>query len=171
MTKIILRLVFSLFLICCCSQVRSCDCPVKPILDSAVVGSSCIFYGTVFSKEKIIYRDNLDGTYKELDSLESVNEPIILGFYRVTFIQCKIYKGDSKKRKIVVMTEIPRNACGYNFEIGKKYIVYSNGNSSLNQELYTNSCSRTMLFNRNENCDLLKFLKKTRKKRNSQRKE
>ncbi len=58
---------------------------------------------------------------------------------RVTFTVITAWKGLSSK-EVVIVTGFGRGDCGYEFEVGKNYLVYAGGSS---QALGTSICHRT----------------------------
>lgn len=64
-----------------------------------------------------------------------------LGGFKVTFEVSKVWKGKLEKQQ-VVLTSGSSASCGYNFEKGKEYLVYANGQGT---QLQTGLCSGTTL--------------------------
>ena len=64
-----------------------------------------------------------------------------LGGFKVIFEVSKVWKGKLEKQQ-VVLTSDSSASCGYNFEKGKEYLVYANGQGT---QLQTGLCSGTTL--------------------------
>lgn len=64
-----------------------------------------------------------------------------LGGFKVIFEVSKVWKGKVDKQQ-VVLTSGSSASCGYNFEKGKEYLVYANGQGT---QLQTGLCSGTTL--------------------------
>ena len=64
-----------------------------------------------------------------------------LGGFKVIFEVSKVWKGKLEKQQ-VVLTSGSSASCGYNFEKGKEYLVYANGQGT---QLQTGLCSGTTL--------------------------
>jgi hypothetical protein len=99
------------------AKACSCDFPNSP--QEAMKRSSRTFIGKVLSFEK---------------------EPQGNDEWIATLAVSRVWKGERKSR-IIVRTSHPRPAaCGTQFVIGERYIVYS---STFENKEYTNSCATT----------------------------
>ena len=77
-----------------------------------------------------------------------------------------IYKGKIKTKTVEIITGVGGGDCGYSFNIGQDYIIYSNYKTHYYKEgkkvqkyLYTNICTRTCKSNSNEINEINKILK------------
>lgn len=133
MKKLTILTALFVFLLVGASDVSACSCLMDNIqstgkkVKKAFSQSSAVFYGEVLS---VTRQEN------------SV---------RVTFKVDKSWKGLTTGEAIVSTGENSA-MCGFNFEVGKTYIVYANGS------LQTNICTRTAAGN-----DDAKYLTKLKK--------
>lgn len=112
--------------------------------------------GKVLSKEKVIVPQKLPG----------IETTIYHRYYKFTFtIECK-YKGKIKTDTVEIITGVGDGDCGYNFEIGKNYVVYSNWKkkyfregSKVSKFLYTDICTRTTELVKKEDTEIKKHKK------------
>jgi hypothetical protein len=75
----------------------------------------------------------------------------------VKLLLIKSWKG--KRTKTVIITTASNSAaCGFNFEVGQKYIIYAYRDS--NKKLSTNLCTRTAALGLNNDAEILDKLKK-----------
>jgi hypothetical protein len=142
MNKIILSILFStLFVVFNASNVFACTCRLPDLPESlekevgqAYENSSSVFIGKV---------------------TETVEDPNI-HFITVKF---KVEKTWNKKfqKEITLITDKDGSLCSYNFEVGKKYLVYASGKKN---NLSASTCSRTALAEANKD---IAVLNKTRK--------
>ena len=139
MNKIIFSIIFSTFLIALTvSDIFACSCfpqeeiPIERQVRDAYQKSSAVFVGKVIK----------------------VNEKsdVVLVRFRVEKIWNNKFQGE-----ITVSTAKDSAACGYKFEIGKKYLVYSDGK---NNNLTTNICTRTSTSESNKDIAFLNKIKK-----------
>lgn len=75
----------------------------------------------------------------------------------VKLLLIKSWKGKFAKT-VTITTNSSSAACGFNFETGKKYIIYAYRDSS--KKLSTNLCTRTAEINLNNDSSILDKLKK-----------
>ena len=122
-----------------CSCVASLE-PVKKQIEGAFTNSAAIFSGEV-----IEIKESPTNKYSVLIKLKVD----------------KSWKGESQA-EITIITAKDSAMCGYNFEVGKKYLVYANGKKD---ELSAYNCSRTTTFSNTGDAKYLDKLK--RKKTNS----
>ncbi len=139
MNKIIFSIIFSAFLIALtASDIFACSCypqediPIEKQVKNAYTKSSSVFVGEV---------------------VEVIKKPNV---YSIKF---KVEKTWNKKlqREITISTAKDSAACGYKFEVGKKYLVYANGESN---NLATNICTRTASAEANKDIAFLNKIKK-----------
>lgn len=77
-------------------------------------------------------------------------------FVKVKFESEKIYKGVISK-EVIITTGRGGGDCGYNFEVGKNYLVYAYGDFD---NLQTNICQRTSLIEETKDAKVLEKIKK-----------
>lgn len=118
-----LRLIVFLFTVLFLIDIGlACSCIMPATPQESLQDSPAVFMGTVVD----IYEPTL------LDSTASEN-------VRVTFNVSKAWKGIETK-EVTVRTAYSSASCGYEFEEGKDYIVYTYGASDY---LRVSLCSRT----------------------------
>ncbi len=78
-----------------------------------------------------------------------------------------VYKGKIKKGSAYIFTGTGRGDCGYDFTVGKTYIIYGHWQKQLINEqgdttqlVFTDICTRTNVFGRNEEKAIKQELKK-----------
>jgi hypothetical protein len=125
MIRPLLSLIFSLSVIK--TAVLACDCDGTTTFESEFKGSSKIFVGQVISIKP----------YKAQKNQKFFSEFVI------AFKIDKVYKG-TKDEIVQVRTAVTIASCGYPFEKGKTYLVYSFINSNAYRVTY---CSRTKRLN------------------------
>jgi len=139
MNKIIFSIFFSIFLIALtASDVFACSCfqpedvPIEKQVKDAYTKSTLVFVGEV---------------------VEIIKKPDV---YSVRFKVEKTWNKNFQK-EITVSTAKQSNLCGYSFRVGKKYLVYANGE---NNNLSTNICTRTASVVSNKDIAFLNKIKK-----------
>lgn len=128
-----MRYVFSVILITALGLIPSkmvlaCSC-LPLTVENAYEGSDLIFAGRVLESSVVV-----DGGSSKGDVEVFWHEIDILFAVRTT------YKGDSRPFSVVLRTPVDSAACGYNFEVGKNYLVYAYAEDGL---FRTNLCTRT----------------------------
>jgi hypothetical protein len=137
-------LALSIFLLVSVEKSFACTCmmspePLKKQVKTAFSDSAAIFEGEVLEVSQ--------STEKEFE-------------FVVRIKISKSWKGE-QTGEITITTANQSSLCGYNFEVGKKYLVYAHGSK---ERLYVDNCSRTSGFNNNGD---IKYLKKLRSKKPS----
>ena len=116
---------------------HACSCLGPRPVCSAYWQSQIIFRGRVAEQTLISSTDetieNLDGTYR------TVHGP---GYLRVRFSVLEMFRGESQSQEIDILTSEQSSACGFPFETGAEYLVFSDTNEKTN-ELWTSVCSHT----------------------------
>ncbi len=141
MKKTIFILVaLSIFLIASAQNSLACSCvlsteSVKKQVKGAFTNSTAIFEGEVLSVSK---------------SLENEFELI------VKIKVSKTWKGENSG-EISIKTTNQSSLCGYEFEVGKAYLLYANG---LKEQLSVDNCSRTTGLSNKSDVKYLRKLKK-----------
>ena len=139
MKKIIfISFMFSLVFLASAENLLACSCvanlkPLKQQVTDAFRGSTAVFSGQVLS---VTPKDEFSLTVK----------------IKVE----KLWKGKFSK-EIIVTTGKDSAMCGYWFEVGKKYLLYTNGTKG---ELSAGLCSRTAPAAANKDFKYLDKLKK-----------
>lgn len=118
--------MFSLFLSPTAQSVYACSCAATPPPRQALKEATSVFVGEVISKEIFDVKDEF-GT-----------QPVV----RVRFAVSRIWKG-IEGVEVVVHTSGYEIACGFNFEKGKKYLVYAYPDRWKLGVLETGICNRT----------------------------
>lgn len=138
-------------------ETQACSCDKKSTFKNEIRSASVIFVGTVVNSEEIKIFDTLDQRYKIK--------------MKYTLIIDNIYKGQCFNDTMYVFTGKEYSDCGFNFQIGKKYIVYGR-NLMINirgieqifidgkPAVYTSICTRTRLYQKREIKKIKKYLKK-----------
>jgi hypothetical protein len=125
----------------CYGNAYACSCiGGKANVKNAFKKNDVVFIGKVINKEIMTI------PYTPL----GLNTGVDFYKYKITFMVEKIYKGKIDTNFVEVMTGIGGGDCGYDFDIGKSYVVYAerrskhyNGDLNINIYLYTHVCSRT----------------------------
>ena len=139
-------LLFAFFIVLSASDIFACSCvpqgneSIETQVKEAYTNSTAIFVGEVV---EVIEKPNTFITQVKFKNVKS---------WKVEF-----------KDAISITTGRGGGDCGYNFEVGKKYLVYADGDKN---KLRTNICTRTSAFESNEDIaflDKIKKIKKTKK--------
>ncbi len=158
--KIVISFVICLLL--SATKVFACGCPssssesVSDKVKYAIKQSTMIFAGKVVGFE---YRKGIPNQYMESrkkDSGKNIEYETLIVKFQVE----RWWKGEATT-EVFLVTDKTKNSdgtgsgssCDYHFEEGESYLVYAYGKEN---ELRTNSCSRTQLLNRaGENLKIL----------------
>jgi hypothetical protein len=145
MNKVISSIFFFLFLVTLtASDVSACKCelPSASISIERHVKSAYNQYSAIFLG----------------DVIEVIEEPGIYSL-RVKFRINKTWKSEISK-EIFLSTGRGGGDCGYEFKVGKKYLVYATGENNLS----TSICSRTAPAEPNQDLAILNKIKKPKVK-------
>jgi len=126
-------------LACTCIGMKE---SIRKKIETAYSRSDIIFTGKILSKET-----------KTHEEYTSSADPVI---YKIEIIN--LIKGKFQKGTIEVVSERSGASCGYLFELGKSYLIYSTKSTHFSELTKNQSDYYTGLCNRN------KELRKTRKK-------
>ncbi len=142
-----ISLALAAFLLIAPERSFACSCimldePLNKQIESAFTEANAVFSGEV-----VEVRESADDSY----SVE------------VTFKTAKTWKGDALKT-ITISTGQNSAMCGFNFEVGKTYLVYAHGEAG---KLSTTICTRTAEFKTSGDVKQLNKLKKKKKAKNS----
>jgi len=145
MNKIIFTIFFfAFFTVLNASSVLACSCApqgsesIEMQVKEAYTNSTAVFVGEV---------------------AEVIEQPDSL-FVTVRFRVEKTWSNKEFQKEITVSTGRDDGFCGYKFEFGKKYLVYTDGDKN---NLRTNICTRTSAFESNKDVDFLNKIEKTKK--------
>lgn len=130
-----------IFLFATAENSLACSCvvtpdPLKKQIQNAFNGSEAVFSGEV------------------VEIKDSLTDPHNI---TVKFKAVKNWKGKSGQ-EVTITTAKESAACGYNFAVGKTYLVYANGGKD---KLMVSNCSRTSIFDKNGD---VKYFKKPKRK-------
>ncbi|MFE1625191.1 hypothetical protein ACFLFF_00430 [Brevibacillus reuszeri] len=106
--------------------VYACSCAAPAPVKEALAQADAVFAGKV--TEIVKPRPNVLGVISSADPVD------------VTFDVSQIWKGIETKR-VTIVTALSSASCGFAFDMGKEYIVYSYKNQD--NFLETNICTRT----------------------------
>jgi len=144
MNKIIFTIfLFVFFTVLNASNVLACSCvpqgseSIETQVKEAYTNSKAIFSGEV---------------------IEVIKKPDVY-FVEVKFKLDKSWKNEFKDT-VSITTGRGGGDCGYEFEVGKKYLVYADGDKN---KLRTNICTRTSAFESNKDVAFLNKMKKIKK--------
>lgn len=166
------HILMALFLACGAADALACSCEGEESVKNAIKHSDAVFSGVVISKT---FTNNVDslGVTTVADTNNTAQHQ--LSYAVVTFKIDKMHKGKIVSDTIIILTPKNSGACGYNFEVGQKYIVYAtqyDGVAMLldivrrangNKIFWTNLCTSTKLWDATEENEILSL--KKRKKR------
>lgn len=140
-------------------KIHACTCIGDISVKNEIKRSDVVFLGEVV-KIDIVTVNLLDTNF---------NIDIDLHILKIQMLIYFIFKGQLKSDTITVYTGMGEGDCGYNFELGKKYIVYAdyetrffNFCDKVPKFLSTNICKRTCELNSTELEELSKYRKPTR---------
>ena len=157
---IIILLTFQL------DKLYACSCDDLWTVKESIKYSDAVVVGTFLSKE-IIKVARLD----DKSDTNFVNRELTVARYE--FLLIDNFKGSFTSDTLIILTGLGSADCGIRFAIGQRYIIYGNNKSYFEHSnfkinlphsensLWTNSCSRTMYFNKFERREIEKILKKT----------
>ncbi len=144
MNKIIITtFLFAFFTVLSASSVLACSCvpqgsqSIETQVKEAYTNSTAVFVGEV---------------------VEVIEKPDVY-ITEVKFKDVKSWKNEFKDA-VVIKTGRGGGDCGYEFEVGKKYLVYADGDKN---KLSTNICTRTSAFESNKDVAFLDKIKKIKK--------
>lgn len=134
---------FAAFMFVAPGSAMACSCmvtdaPLEEQIETAYKDASAVFSGEVIS-----VTDSADDSYS----------------YAVKIKVAKSWKG-GKAKEITVTTGKDSAMCGFNFEVGKSYLVYAHGEA---EKLSTNICSRSRVFDKKGDAMHLKKVKRKMK--------
>ncbi len=145
----------------------ACTCGPEETISAAVKYYDVIFSGQVIS---VSYETNQDSIgYLIIGDTSNFNPKWIISPTAVIKIKLdKTYKGQLTTDTITILTPMGGGSCGYDFSIGRKYIVYATIYDELvvysqvkkrsinNNTFWTNECTRTREWNLTEENEIIK---------------
>lgn len=132
----VIRFFLAFLLLLSAGAAHACSC-VGPLAACSVYWNTpAIFRGTVL--ETTVTRPELP-PIKNLDGTES--RLMAPGLVRVRFSVAEGFRGAEGKSEMTVYTQEQSSACGYPFQMGKEYVVYTHAEKD--GTLATSHCSLT----------------------------
>ena len=132
------RLSLSLVLLLAAGDVaKACSCFGPQPVCSAYFGTPVIFRGTVL--EMTLERSSLQ-TIRNLDG--TISQVVRPGIYKVRVAVSESFRGVEGRHELTVYTNEQSSACGFPFEVGMEYVVFTYQNKGEDQ-LWTSKCSNT----------------------------
>ena len=140
---IYISLVSAIFLIASAEKFYACSCefdsePAKKQIQNSYIGADAVFSGKV---------------------VEIKESPMNSRDFIIKFKVAKSWKGESSQ-EITISTAKESAMCGFNFEIGKIYLVYAFGKSG---NFSTTNCTRTANLGKKSDAKYLDKLKRKSK--------
>jgi hypothetical protein len=126
-------------------SIWACSCIGKKTVKDEISKSDVIFSGKILSRNIVAINDS--------------NLPSGLVLRNVEFIILitKIYKGQAINDTLRLITGVGGGDCGYEFEIGSEYIIYSlhsnkyfESGNKVDVFIYTDICTRTRRIDKKE---------------------
>ncbi|MFT5969618.1 MAG: hypothetical protein ACI8ZO_000108 [Flavobacteriales bacterium] len=132
------------------NDVKACSCIGLASAKSALKSSEMVFVGKAISKEIVQVLDLELTELYPLDSARFHEFPYTTHVAKYKFQIKKLYKGFTQSDTLIVFTGVGGGDCGYSFNIGVDYIVYSKDENNLTYHndsyTWTSICSRTRVF-------------------------
>ncbi|SHJ21291.1 hypothetical protein [Flavobacterium terrae] len=134
----------------------ACSCIGKSKIKTSLKSADAVFVGTIISSKKV--KIKMDSSNVGIDSLNFLS----MMEYKISITQR--IKGKTLNDTIKVYSGFGNGDCGFRFNIGQKYIVYSHfeeyswwGKVNF---LSTDICMRTMIYNDKEYKKLIRIGKR-----------
>lgn len=141
--------IAAIILLLAISKTFGCRCQKKPSVKKEIKTSEIVVSGTILSKEII----DISGT------VDNIPYKMQQACYKM-LVQKK-YKGNFTQDTLCIQTGLDENDCGFDFKIGKKYIVYSSkGQFTKPENFSTSICTRTRRYGFWENVRIKAKIKK-----------
>jgi hypothetical protein len=155
-------------------KVIACSCAGESTIEGGFKSADIVVSGLVISSVNEWIADSSE--ILELNelgiSIDSLDKRLFGQYFRkVQIVIDELYKGKVDSDTITIYTGLGGGDCGFHFNIGRKYILYGDSNSYLgsydNNRKYrddknifwTNICTRTQEYNRQEANSLEKLKK------------
>ena len=137
-------------------NLSACSCIGQRTVEEEIIHSDIVVVGTIISIEEIKIYDTVN---IDLEIFHIIN--------RNDLIVNTLYKGNLNTDTVSVFSGSGFGDCGYQFEIGGKYIVYGinynyqgKTNDNLTNEFFTTICYRTKRYQNEEIFEIEKFVKR-----------
>jgi len=126
---------------------------------SSILACSCVPQGSesIETQVKEAYTNSTAVFIGEV--VEVIKKPDSF-FVTVRFRVEKTWNNKESQKEITLSTGRDDGFCGYKFEVGKKYVVYADGDKN---NLKTNICTRTSAFESNKDVAFLNKINKIKK--------
>jgi hypothetical protein len=153
-------------------DVIACSCVGSASVEKEIRSSEAVVVGNVISKELIQIKDLELMRLFPNDSLKFDGVLYTTQIARYKFLVETVYKGKFKSDTIEVFTGLGGGDCGNRFIVGSRYILYGAGETYMGQvnnnydfpkgqdQIWTNSCTRTRQFEQAEIDEIERFRKK-----------
>ena len=151
-----------------------CTCGPQRSVKNAYDKSTKVVIGKIVDHQQIITIDSTE--YKKLIE-KGVHETQAIRFTSEGFNQYTLvlsessFKGKFQSDTLLIRTGLTYGACGYSFQIGKKYVVYGYDSTKEQQAsipkfdiFWTDNCTRTNLYSEKERRRLVKIAKRNKNK-------
>jgi hypothetical protein len=145
--------------------VFACSCIGEESVKTAFRKYDVIVTGKVLNIENMSVQDNKD-LYPDNRKSRVFN----FHFKKVTLEVMELYKGKIKKEIIEITTGQGRGDCGFPFQLGETYLIYSSFENTYFEQgekvpnyLYTNICTRTTSDFNMESAAIKKEIKRFRR--------
>jgi hypothetical protein len=144
----------------------SCDCkPLKTIKD-AVISSDIVIHGKII---KVIYNKELVHRKSYVDTLQKIYQKKWYTDKNVneyTVVVQKSYKGTNVNDTIIIRTGLGAGDCGLILKVDSEFIFYASAlkygdiefDSSKQKSFWTSSCTRTAIFDKNEEIEIAEII-------------
>ena len=143
------KLTSVLVLVLNCLISLACSCIGESSIDYEIKKSNVVVIGHVINRSEFVTIDKISGMQ------------IHLANYKIELDS--IYKGKVSSKEFEVITGIGGGDCGFEFEMGKRYIIYAkykdhyySKGAKVHKFLNTDICDRTKLEDSLEVSELLK---------------
>lgn len=143
-----------------------CCCPEHLLVDMEVEEADAVVVGIALSEDLLIIPDSAVHKMFPDDSVQSalLSETNIIRRYDL--LVEKVYKGEIRKDTVIIYSGFTEEYGAFEFEVGKKYIVYGEKNAHLGSItrkgesiFWTHQCRRTRLYNMDEIGELEQLFK------------
>jgi hypothetical protein len=148
----------------------ACTCIGTSTIEEDIKRADCVVYGKVMAAKYLQFLDSSDADFyssyihRPMSHKDSMSYMYFHGV-EYTLDVIKFYKG-KKVNKLAVITGLGHGDCGYQFEIGKEYIVYANQDyfpfdkeEKYGKHFFTDICKRTTDSTKREIAEIKKALK------------
>lgn len=143
------------------NETQACSCLGASLVENEVKRSDLVAIGKVISIKTVSYQAQMIKDVPDFIYTRKISKVKI----RIS----TIYKGETKQKDIFIYTGVGNGDCGFPFEKGEEYILYTNKYASpffrtqitapkpLKNTIWTNICTRTQELNEKEVAELDKI--------------